>query len=68
MSKINTPETDTTEHSGTKGCGCGGQGKHSTEKAGKAAAATRKPEDAAHGHARDPEHSSGCCGGRKAHK
>lgn len=70
MSKIDAPETDTTEHSGSKSCECGGNGKHSKDKAGKptTADAERKPEGAAHGHARDPEHSSGCCGGHKAHR
>lgn len=63
MSKMKTPETDT-----TKGCGCGGHGKHSKEKAGKPAPADagRTSEHAVHGHADDPEHSAGCCGGHKA--
>ncbi len=70
MSKINTPETDTSEHTQSKGCGCGGHGKQRKERVGQAtsADAARTSEHAAHGHARDPEHSSGCCGGNKTHK
>ena len=69
MPKINTPETDTSEHAPSKGCGCG-HGKHSKEKAGRPnpADAGQTSEHAVHEHADDPEDSAGCCGGHKAHK
>ena len=70
MSKIKTPETDTIERAQSEGCGCGGHGKRSKEKAGKLAPADagQTSEHAVHRHPDDPEHSAGCCGGHKAHK
>lgn len=69
MSQIDTPKASTVGDTQSKGCGCGGHGKHK-EEAGKPAFADagRKPEDAAHGTPTNLEESSGCCGGHKAHK
>ncbi len=69
MSKINTPETDTSEQAQSKGCGCGAHGKHlerSEQATNPNAAPTSKHAD--HGRASHEEHGSGCCGGSKSHK
>jgi hypothetical protein len=70
MSKINMSETDTSEHTKSEGCGCGGHGKRRKERAAQAASADAAwpSEHAVHGNARDPQHSSGCGGGNKTHK
>lgn len=69
MSKIDTPKASTAEDTQSKGCGCGGHGKHRKERAEGATADTpATSEHGAHDHAREPEHGSGCCGGHKTHK
>ena len=65
MSKTPSRKTNAVDHRHSASCGCGTHDKHASEVAGKAAdpGAVRPSESHDHEHDRDPQDTSGCCGG-----